>query len=235
MEIGVENKFITSLTENVFYIDNNGNVAFTQELNKFCLSIEENMREADSLKKVTKDYYYMSEIFDDCFIVSDVHCNQNLGYKDKYDDSRLTFKFGVIMLQRDEKGNIIPMAEKIVVPILYDDISMGNLKTIIAFVKDSCTYIDINPESENFGKQLVPTVLGHALPFAEKYEGFAECSVDGVSGYLPRNCQHKTSISKEELLTEEQVKCILTFLENEENIFDSELSNVFAGSVEKAK
>ena len=63
----------------------------------------------------------------------------------------------------------------------------------------------------------MPVVLEHAVPFSIEYEGFAECSVDGVVGYLPRDCQPRTSLSSLELLTEEQVKCILAFLEIQNN------------------
>lgn len=203
------------------YIDEKGNVEYRSGSNKVCLATGEVVEDEDVLKKLSKDYYYMEPIYGDdleeLYIVSDVVSSQLIDIEEEFDNSKLSFKYGIIALLRDENGNIIPMAEKLVVPIIYDEISENNDKTVTAKANGYLTYIDIDPKSVNYGKQLVPVVLEHAVPFSIEYEGFAECSVDGVVGYLPRDCQPRTSLSSLELLTEEQVKCILAFLEIQNN------------------
>ncbi len=205
-------------TEKCSYIDENGNVAYRDGSNKVYLAVKTMSENGIKLNRVTKDYYYMEQIcdddFDDHYIVGDVVTNHLFDFDEVFDSSKFFFQFGVIALQRDENKNIIPMGEKVVVPILYDDIAENNLQTVTAQVDDHLTYIDINPNSENYGKQLVPVVLEHAVPFSVDYEGFAECSVCGVTGYLPRECKPRTSLNPLELLTEEQVKYLLPRLES---------------------
>jgi len=219
--IGIET--VTSITTKSPYIDSMGNISYKEGIEKYCISIGQNGRENVKGNRLSKEYYYMSELFDDHYAVCDVYSNQSL---EQFDDSRLSFKFGVIALQRDSVGNIIPMGEKVVVPIVYDDMYGSSLGTIIGLVNDHSTYIDINPNSENYGEQLVPAVLDDAYPFSAKYHGFAECSVDGVRGYLPRDCEPRTSLSPSQLLTEEQVQNTLLYSE-----IDSDYS--YRGSLKK--
>lgn len=155
-----------------------------------------------------RDYYSIEHLFDDHYIVCDVAYDGILSYNAEFDNSKLSFKYGIIVLQRDEQNKIIPMQEKIVVPILYDRISTNNENTVTAYLGKYLTYIDVNPNSEHYGKQLVPIVLEHAVPFSVDYEGFAECSVNGVVGYLPRDCKPKDALNPSDLLTEDQVKVL---------------------------
>ena len=162
---------------------------------------------------ISNNYYYIESLEEnDHYIVGDLTTNQvGMDFQDEFEDENIEFKFGVIRLQRDKTGAIIPLSEKLVVPILYDRIEPNNLETITVWANKHLTYIDIHPKSKNYGKQLVPAVLEHAVPFDINYNGFAECSVSGVTGYIPRNCQPLTKLSPEDLLTEEQVKYLLSY------------------------
>ena len=206
---------VMSSNKEEYYIDGMGNVSSVRGSNKVCLAVEELDENCEVvLRKLSKDYYYMEPIYDDGvedhYIVCDVKSSQFLEYEEDFDSSKLSFKYGIVALQRDEQGNIIPMAEKVVVPILYDEISENNMRTVTAQENGLLTYIDINPESKNYGKQLVPLILAHAVPFSTEYEDFAECSVGDVVGYLPRDCKPRTILSELDLLTEEQVQYLLT-------------------------
>lgn len=217
-----ENKVVREIAENVPYIDDNGNIAYRKVTSKFSLYLEQNIGKLVLTKKVTKDYYYMSEISDDYFEVVNVNDARGIEDESEFDDSKLSFKFGIIKLQRDSQGSIIPMAEKIVSPALYHDFWQGGLETMGAEVNEHFTYIDINPASENFGKQLVPAVLEYAEPFSKQYEGFAKCTVEGVDGYLYRYCEPRMTLSATDLLTEEQVKNSLAQIGN--NTLDGDLT-----------
>ena len=217
MKIVNEEISIMASQSKIPYIDSDGNVSYVDGTNKECLSVKYNDGVSLKDKKVSKDYYFIKNISDDHFIVCDVNSSQFLQYEEEYDNSKLSFKYGVIAIQRDKKGKIIPMGEKVVVPVLYDEIDGNNLQTITAKVNGYLTYIDLNPKSENYGKQLVPAILKHAVPFSVPYEGFAECSINDIVGYMPRACEPRTSLNELELLTEEQVKCILPLLEMENN------------------
>lgn len=120
------------------------------------------------------------------------------------------------------------MGEKVVVPLLYDRIVENNLKSVTAYVNNHLTYIDINPNSENYGKQLVPAVLEHAVPFSVDHEEFAECSVCGTVGYLPHNCQPRTTLSPFDLLTEEQVEYLLSDLESSSDALKESAINKYS-------
>lgn len=221
------------------YIDEKGNVQYRKGSNKVCLARGEFVEYEPVLKKMSKDYYYMEPIYGDdleeLYIVSDVVSSQLIDIEEEFDNSKLSFKYGIIAIQRDEKGNIIPMAEKLVVPMLYDEISENNDKTVTAKVNGLLTYIDIDSKSVNYGKQIVPVILEHAVPFSVDYEGFAECSVNGVVGYLPRNCQPRTTLSPLELLTEEQVKHLLPYLESSNNALHESSVNKYSELTGSAK
>lgn len=233
---------IIDSTKKIPYIDEKGNVSYINGTNKFCLAVEEFDECEKVLKKLSKDYYSLEPIYGDgleeLYIVCDVISSQILEYEEDFDISKLSFKYGIIAIQRDEKRNIIPMGEKVIVPILYDRITENNLKSVTAYVGDHLTYIDMNPNSENYGKQLVPATLEHAVPFSTEYEGFAECSVNGVVGYLPRNCQPRTKLDSFDLLTKEQVEYLLPYLESSNNpIHDSSINKYceLSGSVKTLK
>ncbi len=217
-------------TKKISYIDEEGNISYINGTNKFCLAIEEIVERKKVMRKLSKDYYLMEPIYgeglEELYIVCDAVCGQFLEYAEDFDNSTLSFKYGIIAIQRDEKGNIIPMGEKIVVPILYDGISENNLKSVTAYENNRLTYIDIDPNSENYGKQLVPVVLEHAVPFSVDYEGFAECSVNGFVGYLPRNCKPKSTLKPSDLLTEEQVKYLLPYFELTNNFLHDSTESV---------
>lgn len=91
------------------------------------------------------------------------------------------------------------------IPYLYDRISENNLKTATEYNKGGLIYLDLDISRDSYGKQLVPCILKHAVSFGVTYEGFAECSVNGVVGYLPRNCKFRESIENSDLITENQV------------------------------
>lgn len=172
--------------------------------------------------KLTKDYWNIIELSDDHYIVCDVnvsgcyffHINEYSMDELEYLGPTFNFKFGVIRLQKDKKGEIIPFAEKTIVPIIYDGITENNEETITAVNNGKLTYIDLNPKSQNYGKQLVPAILEHAVAFSVDYKGFAECSIDGITGYLPRYCNPRKQLKSSDLLTEEQVKLLLENYKN---------------------
>lgn len=203
---------IIGSTQKISYMDEEGNISYIDGTNKVCLIEDQKV-----MKKLSKDYYLMDPIYDygleEIYIVCDAVCCQHLKYESDYDTSKLSFKYGIIAIQRDEKGNIIPMGEKIVVPILYDKIYENELKTVTAYVNDHLTYIDIDPNSENYGKQLVPAILEHAYSFSADYDGFTKCSVNGFVGYLPRNCKPRKTLEPSDLLTKEQVEYLLSYFE----------------------
>lgn len=168
--------------------------------------------------QLTRDYWNIIELWDDHYVVCDL--NASGCYLDDINEytieseiaaiePQIKFQFGVIKLQRNEKGEVVPFTEKTIVPIMYDRISENNEDSLTAYSNGKLTYIDLNPKSSNYGKQIVPAILEHAVPFSVDYDGFAECSVDGITGYLPRNCNPREQLKSSDLLTEEQVQYLL--------------------------
>lgn len=219
-EILMSKNFKIVKTKDIPLVDKEGNVNYDTHICKSFL-------EDENGEKVSGEYYYIGELGDgEHFLVCDVVSSQvGMEYSDEFCEGDLAFKYGVMSLKKDKAGNVIPMSEKIVVPIIYDRISPNNLKTVTAMNNGHCTYIELDPRSKNYGKQLVPAVLEHAVPFDVEYEGFAECSVNGVTGYLPRGCEPRTKLHSLDLLTKEQVEDLSSFLEIEDKpLHDSAMS-----------
>ncbi len=164
--------------------------------------------------QLTRDYWNIIELWDDHFVVCDLNvsgcCLDDINEYTMWEleslKPQIKFQFGVIKLQRNKKGEVVPLAEETIVPIIYDSISENNQDSLTAYSNGKLTYIDLNPKSSNYGKQIVPAVLEHAAPFDVAYDSFAECSVDGITGYLPRNCTPREQLKGSDLLTEEEVQ-----------------------------
>lgn len=180
--------------------------------------------------RVTRDYYDIIELWNDHYVVRDLNISScHLDGIDEYDrynkknelefiKPQMKFQFGVIKLNRDENGEVIPLAERIVVPIIYDKISENLENSLTAYSNGKQTYIDLDPNSRNYGKQIVPVVLEGARPFNIDYKGFAKCSINGVTGYLPRNYIPTKRLSQYDLFTEKMVQDVLDYLSNDESL-----------------
>lgn len=177
---------------------------------------------------ISRQYYYMLYLGDDhfavCDIINDVNYFAGFDYYNiidgEYEITTPKMKWGIIRVTRDENGKIIPGVEVMVIPCIYDRISESNLKTAIVHNEGNFTYIDIDRIS--YGKQLVPCMLNHATNFDK---GFAECSINDVVRYLPRNCRARESIRHDELLTKKQVLQLSKYLRGlEDNLDDNTIS-----------
>ena len=142
--------------------------------------------------------------------------------QEEYEVQNQKLKWGIIRVNRNKQGAIIPGAETIIIPYLYDRISENNLKTATAYNNGKLTYLDIDKDSETYGQQLVPCILEHATPFSTQYDGFAECSINGKTGYLPRNCKIKKHIEGNELLSNNQTELILKYLTKDNFVLSAE-------------
>lgn len=204
------NNIINKETINVdirplIYIDYMGNVAESEEKYQYVLVNE-------SQEEISRRYDYTEELNDDHYIVSSA-----VAAIDRHNDEvspRAEFKFGVIRLTRDDNGKVIPFNEKIVVPFIYDGIKSGEENTAIAAIihgkSNRFTYIDLDLESKNYGKQLLPVGLKSASWFGRDYKGFAECEFAlGGERYIPRNYEPRQEATYADLLTKEEVECLL--------------------------
>ncbi len=197
-----ENLKVYSNQKAIPIIDKNGNVNKNSNVYKRYL--------ANRGIAVTKEYYYIDHLYDDYYAVLDVVSTQSV-FEDELDDAKVLYKWGVICLKRDKNGKIIRFEEELVVPFLYDRICPDNLETLTAYADENhLTYIELDKKSPYYGEQLVPAVLTRAVAFNVTYKGFAECMVDGVIGYIPRNITPLTTITKDDLLTREQVEYLIS-------------------------
>lgn len=202
-------------------IDGNGNCHYNDDKCKCFLKNENN-------EILSHQYQCMLYLGDDHFAVCDVAYDIQYfvdGYtaddryyeivKKEYEINNPKLKWGVIRINRNEQGMIIPGAETMIIPYIYDRISRNNEKTATAYSNEKLTYLDIDHDSENYGQQLVPCILEHAVPFSTEYDGFAECSINETTGYLPRNCKIKEAIDENELLTDNQARALSKYLNSE--------------------
>ena len=182
-------------------------------------------------------FYLDDNHFAVCNVVSDVNYyvdgSPNERYYsivgNEYEISNAIIKWGVIRVSRNIKGDIIPIGEYLVIPYMYDRISGNNLNTATAYSNGKLTYIDLDINSKNYGKQLVPCILDHAVPFSTQIEGFAECSLEETTGYLPRNCKPTESIEGSDLLNWKQAQMISKYLNGkiDDSILDFETKDAY--------
>lgn len=195
------------------FIGNDGNLHFHKENYRFFLKDEDD-------EIISHQYYCMIFLGDDhfaiCDIINDIRFSSDYNYYDivkgDYEMATPKMKWGVMRLNRNNEGKIIPKGETMIISPMYDRISENNLKTATAFNCGNLTYLDIDRDSSSYGQQLVPCLLSHAGSFDIEYDGFAQCSINGVVRYLPRNCKDKETIEIDDLLTETQALCVSKYL-----------------------
>lgn len=205
------------------FINEEGNLDYNNDQYKCFL-------ENQNHKIISQEYECMLDLGNDHFAVCDIvediqyftnpesaHDRYYDILHEEYEISNSKLKWGVIKINRDEKGNIIPKSETMIIPYLYDRISENNLKTATLYYNGKLTYLDLEEESENYGQQLVPCILEHAVPFGTEYDGFAQCSINGVTGYLPRNCRKMEVLKSDDLLTKNQMFYLSNYLSGDKS------------------
>lgn len=190
---------------------------------------------------LSQEYQCILDLGDDHFAVCKVFSRVNYlrdGTADEryygivgneYEITDVGLKWGVIRVNRNEKGEIIPGCETLVVPYVYDRISSNNEKTATVYNNGKLTYLDIDVNSKSYGKQLAPCYFDHAVPFSTQIEGFAECSLEETTGYLPRNCKPKEMLYGSELLKYKQAQTISRYLNGkiDDSILDFETKDAY--------
>jgi len=176
-----------------------GNIT-TKESNKYYLETDGHSR----CYRISKDYYGIKHIRDDLYTV----LNFNITDPTIVSESIQAYpKFGIIKLKRcvSHPSGFELENERIIAPIAYDRIYVYDSLYPIVEINNHYTYFCIDEDSQNYGKQLLPTVLESACPFNIKYEGFAECIIEGETRFIPIDFIATEKITKEDLLTEEEV------------------------------
>lgn len=194
-------------------IDKNGNIDYS-----YCI-------EKDVLKTLQGDvvshkYLQIIHLFDDHFAVLGIptkhkQCFYNNDYNADYEIYSKKLKWGIIRINRDSEGKIIPKQETMVFPFIYNSICNSNLKTVfaseISIDKFKHTYLDLDVESNSYGHQLVPCILEFAYTYDFDFKtrdnrmAFAICKIDDKTRFIPRNIIARTKITADDLLTEEEV------------------------------
>lgn len=164
-------------------------------------------------KELSGKYIGMIDLGDDHYAVSIIesHLNYlsnpsvetlNNGDYEIIDD----IKWGIMRLTRDKKGRVIPYREVMVTPYIYNHIGPNNSKTATVSKDGFYTYVELDRENFNYGKELVPCVLTKATCFDIKYADFAEYEYNGVTGYLPRIKRGANILSTTELIEETEAR-----------------------------
>ncbi len=164
---------------------------------------------------LTKNYYDIEYLGNDHYAVCELKFDEEkylsydyYQYQYEKQSVNFSFKWGVIKINRNASGEIMPFQETLIFPFVYDRISPNNENTATAYASNHLTYLDFD-QNRNYGKQLCPVILDHAAPFNTNFEGFAECSINGKVGYLPRNIKSLGYIDESYLLSYEQVLSLI--------------------------
>lgn len=184
-------------------IDNNGNL--TQDENHtYCLATKTSYH--NGFLETSNSYFGIKYLGNDHYIVIDIHSKQSsddtesILYNRKFE-----LKFGIIKITREHNKSIVNKGEKIIAPIVYDRIYVYDDLYPIMEVNGKYTYFCLDQNNPNYGKQLVPAILEAACPFNIKYPGFAECTIQGEQRFLPINFIAAEAITKDDLLTEDEI------------------------------
>ena len=166
--------------------------------------------------EVTRNYQAMDYLCDDHYAVCDLIITNNTScYLTETEMEEKTvkasYKWGVIRVNRDLDGKIIPYMEELVVPYLFAEQIKGNLNTIIGEYNGKYIYLDLDADSELYKNTITP-LIDYAEPFNVKYNGFAECSINGTTGYFPRNCIKRYMLQPKDLLTSQQASSLSSYL-----------------------
>ena len=183
-------------------IDNDGNIAI-KDSDTYCLSNKDDIANPYA-REYTNDYFGIMHITNDCYVVlgTDIKVASDIS-QNPIEENK--FKFGIIELQRNYSKEIIKKSEEIIAPITYDRIYVYDPLYPILEKDGHYTYFCLDPESKNYKKQLVPLVLESAAPFNIKYPGFAECTIDGKTRFLPIDFIAVEAVTPDDLLTEEEI------------------------------
>lgn len=166
--------------------------------------------------RISKEYYGLQHIRDDFFTVLNFDvADSSVDSQSLFENRQAYPKFGIIKLERDcsYRTGFKPQKEKIIAPIIYDRIYVYDEKFPIVEVNNHYTYFCIDENSQNYGKQLLPVVLESACPFNIKYAGFAECVIEGETRFIPIDFIATEKITKDDLLTEEEVISLINSYE----------------------
>lgn len=170
-----------------------------------------------SIRHLSRDHYVVLDVADVVDCEKDVYYEGVPVLKKSTDDS-VKLKYGIIKINRDKQGNIIPFAEEKVFPCICDSIIDGCCETaILKDDKGRYHYLDLDFTSKNYGRTLV-TSLKSAKPFDDRL--FAECSFSGkyYKGYFPREVKRASVSSNSDLLSLKEVR----YLTGEDNTLTSE-------------
>lgn len=149
-------------------------------------------------------------------------------YVDKLGTAEL--KWGVIRINRDSEGNIIPNNETFVFPCLYEWIYDSNFKTAMVGARFSWavykqTYLDLDINKKSYGHQLLPCLLDETDKFEEINDKIvvACCMMNGSYFYIPRNMPRTDKIEITDLLQESEIE--LLYKSYDETLVDRILNN----------
>lgn len=140
--------------------------------------------------------------------------NENYIINKDYVVANSEIKWGIIKLNRDMINKIIPKGESLIVPYIYDSIEPNNNKTATASYKKKFTYIELNRNSENYGKQLLPCILDRAMHYDITHKDLAEVTIKNTTGFIPRNICLE-ALSEMFLLSDEEAEKISKYINNE--------------------
>ncbi len=192
-------------------------------------------------KKVSNNYYCIFDLGNDHFAVcnpvvniffyydTDYYMNHFYDIKNNdYDITNSSLKWGIIRIKRDKQGYIISKEETLVIPYVYDVIEPNTLKTATVWCYNKASYINLDIDSKDYGKQIVPCIFDKASNFDSVYEGYAKCSIGLAIGYLPRNCIARTTFNENDLLREEHMWEMSRYLEGSKKaVIDEELESLY--------
>lgn len=203
----INNKEKISIEHQYIRYISGGNIVESEEFFNYVLVNEQQ-------EVISREYDYIEKLYDDHYIVDNAVVT--IDRDKKVPETIAKVQCGVIRLNRDDNGRVIPYSEKTIVPFVFDNIHASNSNTVIAVITSECwsgypryTYIDLDLGSKNYGQPLLPVILDSAESFGQDYEGFAKCRLYGEDRYVPRNCEPMQKVKSDDLLTETEVKCLL--------------------------
>ena len=191
-------------------IDEKNNLVKKEET-RYCIIEELN---PSNYKIVSNSYMSLKELYNDYYVYGSIETNPEI-----INDNKAPLykkKYGILKINRDDYLRVVPFAERIIVPPLYDEITAKNSNTVCVTLNQKCTFFDLNKE-----KQLTPVVLEVITSFDMEYPGFAQCFYNYKAGYLPRNIKPITDKNKINFLSLGEVEALVKYQENTDSFLES--------------
>lgn len=169
-------------------IDKNGNISTTKGRYKYCLKDKDGDRCSSYYDKIV--YLGNNHFAVATYEPQIVTLNKNskgVIVEPKASAADVKLKWGVIKMYKCKINKYDLWRYITVIPPIYNSILPNNDNTITVEYENKKTFVELDENSDNYGKQLYPCLFDNVSNYDLDYKGFVNVKFNDKTGYIPRN------------------------------------------------